>query len=203
MPRPREFDVDDLLEKAMLAFLERGMDRTSMRHLEAVTGVKQVSLYNAFGNKEGLFLAAFDRYTNIAREIQAGFLDSHGFNGIAAYVNAIVSTESPMPQPHSGCMIVNTALLAETASTVVKMRVIEFRAGMQARFLATLESARDDGQLNQDLNLDQCAEFIVSVVWGIYVSIRLAGNDPSIGQSSARVLEATVRAWCAPNAVSA
>ena len=62
MGRPREFDTEDLLEKVMLAFLESGLQGTSMRQLEATTGVKQVSLYNAFGDKEGLFLSALDRY---------------------------------------------------------------------------------------------------------------------------------------------
>ena len=64
MARPREFDAEDLLEKAMLAFWEGGLQGTSMRQLEAVTGVKQVSLYNAFGDKEGLFLAVLDRYAD-------------------------------------------------------------------------------------------------------------------------------------------
>jgi AcrR family transcriptional regulator len=63
MARPREFDSEELLDKVALAFLENGLQSTSMRQLETLTGVKQVSLYNAFGSKEGLFLAAFDRYT--------------------------------------------------------------------------------------------------------------------------------------------
>ncbi len=39
MGRPREFDIDDLLEKVMLAFLESGLEGISMRHLEQATGV--------------------------------------------------------------------------------------------------------------------------------------------------------------------
>ena len=58
MARPREFDTEALLDQVSLIFLESGLQRTSLRQLETLTGVKQVSLYNAFGSKEKLFLAA-------------------------------------------------------------------------------------------------------------------------------------------------
>ena len=76
MARPRGFDTEELLDNAGLAFLETGFQLTSMRQLEKSTGVKQVSLYNAFGSKEGLFLAAFDRYTAMIEEFQRRFLDN-------------------------------------------------------------------------------------------------------------------------------
>ena len=97
MGRPREFDEDELLEKAMLAFWEKGLQKTSMRELEAKTGVKQVSLYNAFGDKEGLFLAVLDRYADLVLHTLDQHLDNRDLNGITAYVESNVSPECTYP----------------------------------------------------------------------------------------------------------
>ena len=195
MARPRKFDTDEVLDKVALAFLETGLELTSMRQLEKLTGVKQVSLYNAFGNKEELFLAAFDRYTNIIGVAQSRFLEKRGISGIEAFVKAIVSPDSPLPLPHFGCLIVNTALVAQGAGPTIKSRVQVFRQQMHGRFVAALTRAKSKKMLKRGLNLDQCAEFLLSAIWGIFVTIRLADDDQSVGQPAAKALVKTVRSW--------
>lgn len=195
MARPREFDTEELLDRAGLAFLEDGLQLTSMRHLEDLTGVKQVSLYNAFGSKEGLFLAAFDRYTERVAAAQKLHLDDRGLDGIESFVKAIVSTDSPLPLAHFGCLIVNTALVAGSAGPAIKSRVQEFRQQMHARFVGALTRAKARHKLKRGLNVDQCAEFVLSAVWGIFVTIRLADDDQTVGQPAARALVKTVREW--------
>ena len=112
MGRPREFDADDLLEKAMLAFLKNGYQATTMRHLEATTGVKQVCIYNAYGDKTGFFLAVMDRYTEIILQAIDGHLDNRGLAGITAFLKAIVSPEATFPHVEFGCLMVNSASVA-------------------------------------------------------------------------------------------
>jgi TetR/AcrR family transcriptional repressor of nem operon len=197
MARPREFDTEELLDKVGLAFLEDGLQLTSMRHLEELTGVKQVSLYNAFGNKEGLFLAAFDRYTERVAATQKQHLDDRGLDGIESFVKAIVSPNSPLPLAHFGCLIVNTALVAGNAGPTIKSRVQVFRQEMHARFVGAINRAKSSHELKQGLNVDQCAEFLLSAVWGIFVTIRLADDDQTVGQPAASALVKTVREWSA------
>jgi TetR/AcrR family transcriptional regulator, copper-responsive repressor len=60
--RPRTFDRDAALEKAMLLFWERGFEGTSMDELTAAMGMSPSSLYSAFGGKEQLYREAVDRY---------------------------------------------------------------------------------------------------------------------------------------------
>ena len=195
MARPREFDTEALLDKAGLAFLEDGLQLTSMRHLEDLTGVKQVSLYNAFGSKEGLFLAAFDRYTARVAAAQKQHLDDRGLDGIESFVKAIVSSDSPLPLAHFGCLIVNTALVAGSAGPAIKSRVQVFRQEMHARFVGALKRAKSSNELKRGLNVDQCAEFVLSAVWGIFVTIRLADDDQTVGQPAASALVKALREW--------
>ena len=62
MARPREFDIDAALERAMQAFWAKGYESTSLDDLCEATGLGRSSLYAAFGDKRGLYLRALDRY---------------------------------------------------------------------------------------------------------------------------------------------
>jgi TetR/AcrR family transcriptional repressor of nem operon len=66
MPRPREFEPEQVLEQAMRHFWERGYRATSVGDLVEATGVRPGSLYSAFpGGKRALFLGSLDRYSKL------------------------------------------------------------------------------------------------------------------------------------------
>ena len=62
MARPRSFDEDTVLTAAMHAFRRHGYARASVPLLEEATGLRASSLYNAYGDKAGLFRRALDHY---------------------------------------------------------------------------------------------------------------------------------------------
>src|SRR5580700_2578012 len=62
MGRPREFDTDAAMEKAMRLFWAKGYEGTSVADLTGTLGISRPSLYAAFGDKESLFRAALERY---------------------------------------------------------------------------------------------------------------------------------------------
>ncbi|TDC04009.1 TetR/AcrR family transcriptional regulator, partial [Streptomyces sp. 8K308] len=61
--RPRGFDADEALERAMLVFWEHGYEGASLATLTEAMGISAKSMYAAFGNKEQLFRKALERYT--------------------------------------------------------------------------------------------------------------------------------------------
>lgn len=70
MARHKEFDKEVVLEKAMLLFWQQGYDATSVRDLMDATGISSSSLYESFGDKRAVYLAALRRY---CQSEQAGF----------------------------------------------------------------------------------------------------------------------------------
>lgn len=62
MARPREFDEDEVVAKALNRFWAAGYSATSIRDLVDATGISRGSLYGAFGDKYTLFLRALDAY---------------------------------------------------------------------------------------------------------------------------------------------
>ncbi len=66
MARPRTFDKDQALDRAMDLFWDKGYDATSVADLTEAIGINRPSLYAAFGDKEALFMAALDRSARCA-----------------------------------------------------------------------------------------------------------------------------------------
>ncbi len=62
MARPREFDRDQVVDRAVEVFWRQGFEATSIQDLVEATGLNRGSLYNTFGDKAGLFEAALERY---------------------------------------------------------------------------------------------------------------------------------------------
>src|SRR5207247_9317089 len=65
MGRPREFERDVVLDRAMQVFWSRGYEATSIRHLVDRMRIQRGSLYDTFGDKRALFFAAIARYDRV------------------------------------------------------------------------------------------------------------------------------------------
>ena len=64
MGRPKEFSREEVLEKAIPVFWEKGFSETTVQDLESATGVNKSGLYSEFKNKEDIFLASLQHYLN-------------------------------------------------------------------------------------------------------------------------------------------
>jgi TetR/AcrR family transcriptional repressor of nem operon len=62
MARPKEFDPDQALDRAVELFWRKGYEATSIQDLVEALGINRSSLYGTFGDKHALYLAAIDRY---------------------------------------------------------------------------------------------------------------------------------------------
>ena len=71
MARPREFDIDQALDRAMGVFWEKGYEGASLQDLLEAMKIARGSLYKAFDDKRGIYLASLDRYdqTIVEQEI--------------------------------------------------------------------------------------------------------------------------------------
>lgn len=110
MARPRKHQLNDLLDGAMDVFWSRGYDGTTTEHLEAATGVKRGSLYNAFKDKHGLYLAVLDHYGQIEMGAAARLFREAGSFTEAATVLLQSTIQSDAGSVRSGCLLCDAAI---------------------------------------------------------------------------------------------
>jgi len=118
MGRNRSFDGEAVLTGAMHAFRRAGYASLSIRDLEQATGLSSGSLYNAYGNKDGLFRAAFDHYVET---IIRARLDA--FAGPTATLDMLEQLfltlwQAPQTDGH-GCLMINTMVEGGEARAIV------------------------------------------------------------------------------------
>jgi len=171
--RPREFDADHVLERAMQAFWAKGYKATSLDDLCAATGLSRSSLYAAFGGKRALLHRSLERYEEQGAARISAALARPGpvRDAIAAFVNELIERIAEGPG-RRGCFIGNCAAELARGDKVTAARVRRSLNRIEGLFRAALLRARARGELPRTADVDALARFLVSAIQGL----RLVGK---------------------------
>jgi len=189
--RPREFDTEAALEKAMVVFWQQGYEGASLADLTDAMGISRKSMYAAFGNKEQLFRKALQRYaegpggyivqalqTPTAREVATAFLTG----------SVRANTQAGCP---TGCLGVQGALAVGAHGRVAHDVLAAWRAHGQALLHERFQRAVDDGDLPPDADPGLIARYLMTIANGMAVQAT-GGAAPEDLQ---RVADAALRNW--------
>ena len=168
--RPRSFDVDAAVERAMNEFWSRGYHATALPDLLRATKLSRGSLYAAFGNKHSLFLRALDRYIAdaLARmDVELGPTREPA-DGLRAFLSGYVERTSGV-HGRRGCLLVATAMELAGQDAEVGRRVAGFLKAMEARVAGALSRAKAANQLADGVDPSSTARILVCFVEGLRV----------------------------------
>ncbi len=170
MVRPKEFDQDEALERAMQVFWKKGYDGTSVQDLVDEMGINRGSLYNTFGDKHTLFLAAIDKYC--AQIIGDWFTELRrpdaGLDTIRVFFNGLVH-QATGDQGWRGCLMTNTVIEMAPHDDVVAARVAANLKRIETTFHTVLERAQTQGELNPGKDPRALARFLTGHAQGLLV----------------------------------
>jgi TetR/AcrR family transcriptional regulator, transcriptional repressor for nem operon len=172
MSRPREFDVDLALDRALDAFWSKGYEATSLDELCEATGLSRSSLYGTFGSKRELLLQAVDRYVERRTPDLAAILAQQpvqaAFAALARqFIDQIVSGPG-----RRGCFLGNCAAELPRGDRAAMVRVRQGLERTQATFRAALMQGAARKELAADADLDALARFLTAGFQGL----RLVGK---------------------------
>jgi len=164
----KQFDPDSALAGAIEVFRNKGFAGTSMQDLEKAMGLGRGSIYNTFGDKQALFIAALQKYRCDNDDHLAQMLRDapRAIDGIRFAVRtAAVHATSLEGRP--GCLIGNTAMervLHDDASAAIVQNAMDHATSM---FTEALERAQREGDFPQDRDPHLTARYILLGIQGL------------------------------------
>lgn len=168
--RPREFDPDEALDKAMMVFWQQGFEGASLTDLTEAMGISRPSLYAAFGNKEELFRRALLRYveTGPAAEHRAALAEptSRAVVGRLLRYKAESLTDPCNPL---GCMMVRGEFSCGEAEQSIKDELSALRCRGEAALTERFERAKAEGDLPRSSNPAALARYLATLIQGMSV----------------------------------
>lgn len=178
MGRPREFDLEEALETAMETFWASGYGATSLGDLMEAMQVHKASLYQAFGNKRSLYLAALERYQFRVRELLGCTLGEAktAKEGIREWF-LLLANRSICADSSKGCFLVNTIVELTPHDQGVRDLTLGHIHSVEKMFRQAIERGQQEGGFRADLNPSIAARFLIFSGFGLYVagkSLRIA-----------------------------
>jgi TetR/AcrR family transcriptional repressor of nem operon len=173
LARPREFDEAAVLDAAIQCFWANGYEATSVRDLAGEMGITGASIYNAFGDKRGLYSRALEKY------VAGSFVErARRFEGtlppreaIGAFFGEIIA-RSLSDKQRKGCMLVNSALELAPHDREFQRVIAAVLVEVERFFLRLVRSGQQDGTIATSQPADDLARLLLSVFLGIRVLAR-------------------------------
>lgn len=190
--RPRSFDRDVALRRAMEVFWARGYDAASLSGLKKAMGVNGPSLYAAFGSKENLFREAVELYL----ATDSGGVWETLNNSVTAresverFLRASAESFTQRGRPR-GCLVIFGALLANDTNTKIHDELKQRRGARLALIRDRLRRAVEERELPAFVDFDSSARFFVSVQQGMAIQAR----DGASREALMGIVEVTMANW--------
>ncbi|MEZ7506374.1 TetR/AcrR family transcriptional regulator [Flavobacterium sp. Arc2] len=141
MARSKQYNEQEVLEKAMSLFWRNGYENTSVRMLEKEMGINQFSIYASFGSKQGLFLESLKCYKSKVNCMFEKF--KNGTNGIDDIKEFFYdSVQIPIEiGNYKGCFLTNTYNeFAEAEDQMIYTQMVEFMDGIKQLFIEKIQT---------------------------------------------------------------
>ena len=167
MARPKEFDREAALDKAVDQFWTHGYEATSMSDLQRGMGIGRQSLYDTFGGKKQIFQEALKRYLEGMAEYSGSFLGAEdGLAAIRAYFDVLVR-DNTSGKVRRACMLFNTCAELASHDSEIRKQVRKGLVALQKRFELALGRAREQGTLSSTADIRSIAVFLTTQAGGI------------------------------------
>lgn len=177
MARPKAFDIDAALVRAMELFWEQGYAATSMEQLVQTMGISRQSLYDTFGDKHRLFLAAMDSYCAMLKDAMLDPLRTPDAGLQALHDTGLTIIDFLVRYPkRRACLMANTTLELAPHDAEVAAKVRAHLQAMEDAFRHALTNAKARGEIAATSDVDALAKYLVGMTHGLMVMAK-SGAD--------------------------
>ncbi|MDQ9833016.1 TetR/AcrR family transcriptional regulator [Acinetobacter soli] len=191
--RPKCFDEQQALEKAMLLFWAHGYEATSINDLTQALNVTAPSLYSTFGDKVTLFYKSIDYYlAHEACPIERIFEQAK--TAKIAFELYFYDNLNRLLQPNkpSGCMLVVATMNCSESTQQVQHTLLSKRLKTKHKLLERLQQGIIDGDLPGNAPIETMTDFYATLLQGLTLQAR---DGADLAQLTA-VVKYAMQSWC-------
>jgi AcrR family transcriptional regulator len=189
--RPRAFDPDAALERAMHVFWAKGYEGAALSDLTRAMRINRPSLYAAFGNKEQLFRKVLDRYASGPLAYFDKALETPTARDVIEQILFGAARMASDPRLPAGCLMVQGALACGDSAGSVQKETAARRAASEIALRRRLQRAKREGDLPRNANPAELARYVMTVLHGMAIQ----GADGASPDQLRRVAQVALHAW--------
>ena len=189
--RPRGFDYDEALDRAMHVFWRKGFEGASLNDLTAAMGIQPASLYKAFGNKRTLFEKALARYLAGPVAFVHDALKEPTAFAVADRILRRTAEFLTEGRSRRGCMTIQAALASGVEGEPIRRKLIALRVKEQDALRRRFERAQSEGDLSNDADAADLARLITALYQGMTVQAINGANREDL----LRLTDTALRIW--------
>jgi AcrR family transcriptional regulator len=172
--RPRQYDPEVALERAVDVFWERGYSGTSLDDLCAAMEMNRPSLYAAFGDKHDLFIKALGRYRE---RVRTRFLTVFAADrplrpSLREYYAGMLSRFFSGDHGPRGCFMMSVATMEAVQDPAIRAVVADGMRALDEGFEARFRLAREKGEISRDANPAALARVASALVHSLAIRAR-------------------------------
>lgn len=189
--RPRQFNLEEALDRALAVFWQRGYEGATLDELTAAMGINRPSLYATFGDKQQLFHKVLERYIQgPAGFVQEALAEPTARAAVAALLAGAIDLVTD-PRKPNGCLVVQGALVCGASAEAIRSALAATRAAGLEMVRKRLERAQQEGELSRDVSCADLARYLTTVVHGLAIQ----AADGATREQLQCVADLAMRVW--------
>lgn len=192
MGRRKEFDEGVLQDKAMSLFWQNGFHKTTLACLAREAGIKRGSLYNAYANKENIFLEAFRKQTDSYLEECKQSLQRSSLKSALRVFFRVAIQLMREGEPAHGCLTTRIIVEATEDMKEIKSCITTYLDAVEVELRNRFQQAIDEGEFQG--NPDRSAKLVIAVVRGMAVMERAYSDEKRLQEIADETLHLLLNA---------
>ena len=173
MARTKDFDEDEVLEKAINLFWYKGYNGTSMQDLVDGLGISRSSLYDTYGDKHTLFIKALETYQGSSSGKMCNIVsNTTSAKEAIKRLLEFTTVELLSDKEHKGCFSVNAEIEVAPHDKEVSDMICQSEQQVENAFYMAIKKGQDSGEITNKQDARALARFVFNTVKGIRVSAK-------------------------------
>jgi TetR/AcrR family transcriptional repressor of nem operon len=185
MGRGKQYEREDLLDRAIELFRRQGFNGTSTAELVAELGVNRKSMYAEFGSKQELFEAALERYSREHLSVVLAPIEAPdaSLEAIRKAFTGYASASEGWFRGR-GCLLCNTAVERGPLDPASGRYVAAYLERLTRAFRRALDNAQRSGEIDEHADLDELAWFFTTALIGVAACVRAEAPPEQVHAAS-------------------